>query len=241
MPWAAPKTLSVEEVYAVTAYILNLGGILPENFTLSDQNMAEVQKLLPNRNGMTTDHALWPGGGMGGQRPDVQAKACMTGCANDAKVASFLPDFARNAHGNLAEQNRLVGAQVGADTTRPAPPSSLPSGRPQVEALAAAGAKPPAPASPAKPPADGSATAALALIQKHTCNACHGLDARIVGPGFVEVANRYSGRPDALAYLSGKIKLGSSGAWGAIPMPPQALSEAEARAIARWLAEGARR
>ena len=41
-------------------------------------------------------------------RPDVVAKACMSNCTVDAKVISMLPDFARNAHGNLAEQNRLA-------------------------------------------------------------------------------------------------------------------------------------
>ena len=58
MPWNAPKTLSTEEVYAVTAYLLNLGEIIPEDFTLSDKNMAQVQARLPNRNGMTSAHAL---------------------------------------------------------------------------------------------------------------------------------------------------------------------------------------
>ena len=29
MPWNAPKSLSTEEVYAVTAYLLNLGGVVP--------------------------------------------------------------------------------------------------------------------------------------------------------------------------------------------------------------------
>ena len=45
MPWTQPKSLSTEEVYAVTAYILNMGGVVSDSFTLSDQNMAEVQKL----------------------------------------------------------------------------------------------------------------------------------------------------------------------------------------------------
>ena len=61
MPWNAPKSLTVEEVYAVTAFMLNLGGVVPDDFTLSDKNMADVQKRLPNRNGKTTAHAMWPG------------------------------------------------------------------------------------------------------------------------------------------------------------------------------------
>jgi S-disulfanyl-L-cysteine oxidoreductase SoxD len=122
MPWTQPKSLSDEEVYAVTAYILNLGGVVPDGFVLSDKNIAEVQQRLPNRNGMTTEHALWPG--VAARAADVRAVACMKDCAPEVKVASFLPDFARDAHGNLAEQNRAVGAQRGADTrrsTRPTP------------------------------------------------------------------------------------------------------------------------
>jgi cytochrome c len=235
MPWNAPKSLSTDEVYSVTAYLLNLGGVLPDNFTLSDQNIADVQKLLPNRNGMTTDHAMWPGPEFGKRKPDVQAKACMKGCIPEPKVASFLPDFARNAHGNLAEQNRLIGEQLGADTSRPAP-----------TALPAAGERP-APAAPAAtPPAGtsgtgGGAAAANALLQKYTCVACHGVDNKIVGPAFRDVAKKYADRADVVDYLAGKIKSGGSGIWGAIPMPPQAVPDADAKLIAQWLAGGAKK
>ena len=252
MPWTAPKSLTTEEVYAVTGYILNLGGVVADNFTLSDQNIAEVQKRLPNRNGTTTEHALWPGTGpgpeFGKRKPDVQAVACMKDCVTEPKVASFLPEFARNAHGNLAEQNRMVGAQRGADTTKP-PPVSLQSGADRQGTVAVVAAAPPAGAP--KPAADSGSTAtsnaaslaaslaAVALTQKYSCVACHGIENKIVGPGFRDVAKKYTGRADAVDYLTGKIKAGGSGVWGAIPMPPQTLSDAEAKAIAQWLAEGA--
>lgn len=120
MPWTAPKSLTTEEVYSVTAFLLNLGGIVPDNFTLSDKNIAEVQTRMPNRNGMTTQHSMWPGKELGGsKKSDTRNAACMKDCAPEPKVGSFLPDFVRNAHGNLAEQNRTVGAQRGVDTTQP--------------------------------------------------------------------------------------------------------------------------
>ena len=59
MPWDAPKSLSHDEVYAVLAYLLNLAEIVPADYVLSDQNMAEVQARMPNRNGMTREHGLW--------------------------------------------------------------------------------------------------------------------------------------------------------------------------------------
>ena len=88
MPWGAPKSLPPDDVYALTAYLLHLAEIVPQDFTLSDQNMAEVQRKLPNRHGMTTDHGLWPGasaasGGFGnGGVPDIQAELCMQECAS---------------------------------------------------------------------------------------------------------------------------------------------------------------
>ena len=120
MPWTSPKTLTTEEVYSVTAFLLSLANVVPDDFTLSDKNIAEVQKRMPNRNGMTTAHAMWPGKEFNGTaKPDTSNTICMKDCAPEPKLASLLPDFARNAHGNLSEQNRLVGQQKGADTSRP--------------------------------------------------------------------------------------------------------------------------
>ena len=123
MPWNAPKSLSANEVYALTAYILYLNDVLPADFTLSERNIRDVQAILPNRNGVTRVHAMWPGKEMGGSsQPDVRGSSCMTNCQSDAAIVkSFLPDYARNAHGNLAEQSRTIGPVRGVDTTQPAP------------------------------------------------------------------------------------------------------------------------
>ena len=228
MPWNAPKSLSPDEVYAVTAFMLNLGGVVPDNYTLSDRNMAQTQALLPNRNGMRTDHGLWPGRSLGnGGKPDVKAAACVSNCATEATVASFLPDFARNAHGNLAEQNRLVGAQRGADTTRPAGPL-----------VTTSSATTPVAAAPAAEP---KAAAAQALARKHNCLTCHGMDNKVVGPALRDIAKKHAGRADALPYLVQKIQGGSAGVWGPIPMPAQTLPAEDAKAIAQWLADGAKK
>jgi S-disulfanyl-L-cysteine oxidoreductase SoxD len=244
MPWAQPKSLSTEEVYAVTAFLLNLGGVVPDDFTLSDRNIAQVQQWLPNRNGTTTDHALWPGRGWVQRKPDVVASACMSNCAAEPQLASFLPDFARDSHGNLAEQNRAVGAQRGADTSRPAAvqiAAAAPDGAPAAATTTAIAApERPAKGVPAKAGGDG-AGAAMALAQKHSCIACHAVENKLIGPSFREVAKKYAAQPDAISYLARRIKAGGSGVWGAIPMPAQSLGEADAQAIAEWLAQGAKR
>ncbi len=111
MPWTAPRSLTVDEVYAATAYLLHLGDVLPADFTLSDRNIAEVQRRIPNRHGMSTAHTMWPTSARRGPaRPDVQGSACMRDCAAVPRVASAYPDAARGSHGNLAEQQRAAGA-----------------------------------------------------------------------------------------------------------------------------------
>ncbi len=228
MPWNAPKTLKTEEVYGVLAYILYLGNIVPADYTLSDQNIAEVQQRMPNRNGMVFHEPLWKVGGKG----DAKNVACMKDCPTEAQIRSALPDFARDAHGNVQEQNRVVGPVRGADTTRP--PIKGPVGSAPAQATVVVAAAPPAAA-----PANHGGPDVKALLASNSCTACHGVSNKIVGPGFTEILAKHKGRPDLEAYLAGKIKGGSSGVFGAVPMPPQPqLKDADAQAIARWIAAG---
>ena len=227
MPWNDPKSLSVDDVYSVTAFLLHLGNVLPEDFTLSDKNIAEVQGRMPNRDGMTTVHAMWPGKEFGTAKPDTKNVACMKNCIPEAGKVSTLPDFARDAHGNLALQNRLVGAQHGVDTTRP-----------EGDAAAAAKQRRSAPVVVAKTD-KASVQPALALAQKNSCTACHAVDSKLIGPSFVEIAKKYAKQDDKVSYLLGKIRQGGAGVWGPIPMPAQTIEEADAKVIAEWLASGA--
>jgi cytochrome c551/c552/cytochrome c553 len=209
MPWNAPKSLTTDQVYAVSAYILNLGGVVEADFTLSNDNIATIDAKLPNRHGLQAMPGLWQTHG----KADTANVACMKDCALDVKVTSFLPEFARNAHGNLASQNRLVGPVRGVDTARQAPQQAL--------AQVVLGPQ--------------------QRLEKNGCTACHAIERKIVGPALREVATRRHAMPDAVAYLAGKIRLGGSGEWGAMAMPPQTLaSEADVIAIAQWLADGAK-
>lgn len=74
------------------------------------------------------------------------------------------------------------------------------------------------------------------LLKKHMCTACHNVDKKIVGPAYKDVAKKYSGQKDAVAYLSGKIRNGGKGVWGPIPMMPNAkVTEAEAKQLAEYI------
>ena len=213
MPWDAPKSLSPDDVYAILAYLLNLAEIVPYDYELSNENIAEVQAKMPNRNGMTRDHGLWKIDG----EPDTHNTRCMNDCVDGVTLSSQLPEYARDAHGNLADQNRTYGPVRGAVTVE-APNTG-------------------------KEDLGNSASGNSDVIRTANdkgCMACHGRERKIIGPALAEVAAKHVDKNDVAAYLKGKIKEGGSGVWGEIPMPPQpALSEEEATALAEWVAGGA--
>ncbi len=75
-----------------------------------------------------------------------------------------------------------------------------------------------------------------AWIDGSDCMRCHGVDRKFVGPGFIQVAERYADRSDAQAYLADKIRNGSVGVWGNVIMPrhPQVTQE-QAEGMAAWI------
>ena len=210
MPWNAPKSLSDDNVYAVLAYLLNLSDIVPDDFVLNDQTIRDVQKIMPNRNGMTYDHALWPGPEFnhGPLKPDTHNVVCMKDCKQQVEIGSTLPDYAEASHGNLADQNRLVGPTRGKKTgnstkaqdTKPSP---------------------------------------VALAEASGCLGCHGLTNKIVGPGYNEIAEKYKGQ-DVSAKLFAKVRNGGDGVWGSTPMPPQSeIKDDDLKTLVSWIQNGA--
>ena len=234
MPWNAPRSLTADDTYAVLAYMLNLAEILPDDFELSNKNMAEVQQLMPNRNGMTREHGMW----RIDDAPDVKAVACMSNCVETVKITSSLPDYARNAHENLAEQNRGYGPFRGVDTTRP-PVAKLPGsdlGRLAQAGLTTAGTASSATASPPSSATSAKLIPAADLFKKQNCFACHAANSKLVGPSLAEIAIKYKNQPTSEAMLTEKVIKGGAGVWGAIPMPAQnQLSTADSQALVKWI------
>ncbi len=66
------------------------------------------------------------------------------------------------------------------------------------------------------------------LAKKSNCTSCHAIDKKVVGPAWMEVSKKYKGQADAEAKLITKVAKGGSGAWGSMPMPPNAPKVAEA-------------
>ena len=216
MPWNAPKSLSPDEVYALVAYLLNLGYVVDDDFVLSDANMAETQARMPNRNGMSLNHGLWSVSGA----PDVSGSACTSDCDVAVNVTSSLPAYAMNAHGNLAEQVRDWGPYPGLWTERGRETTEEP------EQLAARGA------------VIEAVVAPEAALNAGGCSGCHQMAGQLVGPGFDAIRAKYAGQEHA-AYLRDKIVNGGTGVWGSMPMPPMPAVEDDAlQQIVAWLTSG---
>lgn len=74
------------------------------------------------------------------------------------------------------------------------------------------------------------------LYKTKNCFACHRIDRNHLGPSFQSVAAKYAGDKGADLKLVQKIREGSTGVWGATPMPAQTqVTEAEALTLARWI------
>jgi cytochrome c len=82
----------------------------------------------------------------------------------------------------------------------------------------------------------GNVQADADLAQNSGCLNCHQVDAKLVGPGLKEIAAKYAGEEGAAEMLAGKIKNGSNGVWGQIPMPPNpAVSDENALVLAEFI------
>ncbi len=78
------------------------------------------------------------------------------------------------------------------------------------------------------------AQASADLAQSKNCMSCHTVDKKLVGPSFKDVAAKYKGK-GMEAQLETKVKKGSAGAWGPIPMPGNNVSDADAQTLVKWV------
>lgn len=77
--------------------------------------------------------------------------------------------------------------------------------------------------------------AATQLLTKYSCQACHTVDKKLVGPSYKEIAAKYAGNASAAGKLEQKVKAGGSGVWGAIPMPPNNVPDADLKTLVEWI------
>jgi len=74
------------------------------------------------------------------------------------------------------------------------------------------------------------------LAKTKNCLACHGIENKVVGPAYKEVAKKYEGQADAVGKLAEKVIKGGGGVWGQVPMPPNSqVSVDEAKQLVQWI------
>ena len=81
----------------------------------------------------------------------------------------------------------------------------------------------------------GQVQADEALAKAKNCMACHQIDKKVVGPAYKEVAAKYKGDKAAADKLAAKVKAGGSGVWGPTPMPPNNVTDDEAKKLVAWV------
>ena len=89
-------------------------------------------------------------------------------------------------------------------------------------------------AQPAGGGAAGGVNEGLALIEGADCLGCHKVDAKLVGPSYQEVADKYTVADED--HLIDKIINGGKGNWGEIPMTPHAgMSKENAKKMVEYI------
>jgi cytochrome c len=80
------------------------------------------------------------------------------------------------------------------------------------------------------------AKAGEALAKNNGCFACHTVDKKVVGPAYKDIAAKYRASKTAATDLAKKVKAGGKGAWGDVPMPPNAhVKDDDIKSIVQWI------
>lgn len=90
-----------------------------------------------------------------------------------------------------------------------------------------------------------NSVAAHALVESKTpealgtrfgCLACHGPDKKIVGPALKDIAAKYQNDPTAHIRIAEQVRMGGSGKWGPVLMPPfPMLTPEEIKILSDWI------
>lgn len=79
--------------------------------------------------------------------------------------------------------------------------------------------------------------AAADFAQQKSCLACHTARAKMVGPAWATIAEKYKGDKDAVEKLTAKVLNGGSGVYSNVVMPAQAgkVTAEDAKYLVEWV------
>ncbi len=226
MPFGAAQSLTPDEVYAITAYLLYVNDIVEDDFELSHENFAEVR--LPNEDGFFMD-----------DRPETElvkfsGEPCMENCKDGVEItmrASVLDVTPGDSTDDAVE----AGAEADADTggaaegaveaAAPAAVDGSEADASEADASEAAGAEADASEAPGAEAAEAAADASdpdPALVAAgeavfRKCSACHQVGegaTNRVGPHLNGVFGRTAGSVEGFRYSDAMRAAGEAGlAW----------------------------
>jgi cytochrome c len=215
MPFGGAQTLSVDDTYAITAFLLYSNGMVEDDFVLTRENFTEVT--MPNAGGFYPDDRPTT------EYPLFSAEPCMENCRTAApkvtKRAVEINVTPEDPDGRPAGTLPAISASA---TDAPEPPADAATeGTETAEATAEATAEPAA-ESAAEAPAAGAPDPALVAAGETVfkkCAACHkvGDDAKnAVGPALNGIVDAPLAQVEGFKYSATLAEMGADGAiWDA--------------------------
>jgi cytochrome c551/c552 len=74
------------------------------------------------------------------------------------------------------------------------------------------------------------------VATKYGCLSCHSVSAKIVGPAYKEIADKYRNDSTAKAKIEEQVQKGGSGKWGPVLMPPfPQITATETKLLTDWI------
>lgn len=195
MPFGAAQTVTPDEAYAITAFLLYSNGIVGDDFVLSKENFTSVT--MPNADG------FYPDDRAESEYATFSGEACMTDCAAEVQVTK-----------------RAVTLNVTPTDPDGRPAGTLPNPDPTVEASAAEPTAPEATAEAATAPETAAAAGPdPALVEAGAkvfkkCAACHkvGEGAKnATGPMLNGILGRAAGTVEGFKYSKAMADAGAGG------------------------------
>ncbi|MEQ3626781.1 MAG: c-type cytochrome [Celeribacter sp.] len=206
MPFGDAQSLSDDQVYAITAYLLFLNWEVEEDFVLSQANFTEAR--LPNEDGFFPDDRAEV------ELPLFSGEVCMSGCKDSVSITgrAAVVDVTPDDSAARSARNDSGGAEAQA-TDRAT--STTPQAQVQLAEAATPEAPVDAPADTATDtPAPDPALVAAGEKVFRKCKACHQLGEGAVnrsGPHLNGVFGRQAGTVEGFRYSSAMEDAGADG------------------------------
>lgn len=184
MPFGHSQSLEPDQVYSLTAYILYLNDLVDEDFSLSNDNFADVA--MPNVDNFIMDDRETT------ELPLFSAEACMENCKDSVEITMHASVLDVTPEETAAKAEEAAKAEPAAEAPPAEPAAETPAAEPVTEVAAAD-----VPADPVAEPV-GADPALIAAGEKafRQCKSCHmvGENAQNrVGPELNDVVGRTIG------------------------------------------------